>query len=73
MQINLEKFRDGYALPLDRSTIDRLQITPDTVFDVETRGNSLILTPLAITRAEFEAAIQETQHKFGDALKKLGE
>ena len=71
----LTKHENSWAVVIDQPMIDLLNIEPETPLEITTDGKVLTITPMTepITQSEFEAALAETNRKFGNALRKLAE
>ena len=74
MTKKLTKSGNSVALVLDKPILDLVNIDPSMPIDISTDdGKRLILTPVtdAARRKKFEAALKNTNRKFGAALKRL--
>ena len=71
----LTKHGNSYALVIDKPVLELLKITPETPLDITTDGRTLVLTPVreGRRREKFAKALEQTNRKFGRALRKLGE
>ena len=71
----LTKHGNSYALVIDKPVLELLKITPETPLDITTDGRTLVLTPVreGKRREKFAKALEQTNRKFGRALRKLGE
>jgi len=76
----LSKTGTSYSVILDKTLMQLLSITPDTLLDVKTDGKSLILTPIVQPERDdsaldpkFQAALVKSKRKFGTAYKRLAE
>ena len=71
----LTKHGNSYALIIDKPILELLRIDPDTPIDIRTDGDVLVLAPQRDPerQAKFEEALEETNRKFGRALKNLAE
>lgn len=71
----LTKHGNSYALIIDKAILELLHIEPDTPLDIRTDGNALVLTPQRDPerQARFEEALEDTNRRFGRALKNLAE
>jgi antitoxin component of MazEF toxin-antitoxin module len=71
----LTKDGNSWALVIDKPVLDLLKIKPETPLEISTDGHTLIVSPApdARRRAKFKAALDETNRKYGRALKKLAE
>lgn len=71
----LTKHGNSLALVIDRPILDLLKIEPETLLEVSTDGQRLIVAPAKTSarRKKFEAA-QELAHKrYGKVFRKLAE
>ena len=71
----LTRHENSWAVVIDQPMIDLLKIEPETLLEVTTDGKVLTITPVSapISQGEFEAALEKTNRKFGNALRKLAE
>lgn len=71
----LTKHGNSLALVIDRSVLDLLNIDNDTPLEVSTDGSVLIVSPVRDEKrvAKFKQALDNANHKYGRALKKLAE
>jgi antitoxin component of MazEF toxin-antitoxin module len=71
----LTKHGNSWALVIDKPILDLLNIAPETPLEILTDGQTLIVSPTrsAKRKAKFKAALEETNRKYGRALKKLAE
>jgi antitoxin component of MazEF toxin-antitoxin module len=71
----LTKHGNSYALVIDKPVLELLKITPETPLDITTDGRTLVLTPVREGKRgeKFAKALEQTNRKFGRALRKLGE
>jgi len=71
----LTKHGNSLALVIDRGVLDLLEIDPETPLNIKTDGKCLIVTPVQVVarRKKFRAALNETNRRYGKALKKLAE
>ena len=71
----LTRHGNSLALVIEKPILELLGADADTPFDVTTDGHALILTPVkdAGRRKRFLAALDDTNRKYGKALKKLAE
>ncbi len=71
----LTKHGNSWALVIDKPILDLLKIAPETPLEILTDGQTLIVSPArsAKRKAKFKAALEETNRKYGRALKKLAE
>ncbi len=75
MVTTLEKHGDGYALVIDKAMMEMLKIQPDTRLQITPCADSFKVAPVDLSerRVRFEQALEETNRKYGRALKKLAE
>ncbi|MBK9308713.1 MAG: AbrB/MazE/SpoVT family DNA-binding domain-containing protein [Nitrospira sp.] len=71
----LTKHGNSLALVIDRGVLDLLEIDAETPLNIKTDGKCLIVTPVQVVarRKKFRAALDETNRRYGKALKKLAE
>ncbi len=71
----LTKHGNSTALVIDRSILELLKIDRDTPLELSTDGNVLIVAPVRDDerRRQFSDALEETNRKYGRALKRLAE
>jgi len=71
----LTKHGNSMALVIDRSVLDLLNISTDTLLEVSTDGQALVITPVRdeARRKKFEDALKGTNQKYRRALKRLAE
>lgn len=71
----LTKHGNSLALVIEKPILDLLGAGPDTMFDVTTDGEALVLTPIKDTnRLEaFRKALGRVNDRYAKALKKLAE
>ena len=71
----LTRHGNSYALIIDKPILELLHIQADTPIDVRTDGDVLVLVPQRDPerQARFEKALEDTNRRFGRALKKLAE
>ena len=74
MITKLTKHGDDWALVLYQTVLELLQLDPDTPLEIPD-GQTLIVSPATdpARRARFEAALEETNRRFGGALQRLAE
>ena len=73
MTKNLTRHGNSLALVIDKPILELLNIEPDTLLDIRTDGDSLIISPRRQppTKPAFEAALRSVNDEFGDVLKNL--
>ncbi|MBL0175156.1 MAG: AbrB/MazE/SpoVT family DNA-binding domain-containing protein [Ignavibacteria bacterium] len=71
----LTRHGNSLALVIEKPILELLGADADTPFDITTDGHALILTPVKDSgrRKRFLTALDETNRKYGKALKKLAE
>ena len=75
MTKTLTKHGNSLALVIEKPILDLLGADADTPFEITTDGQALILTPVTDPKRKkaFRTALEETNKRYGKALKKLGE
>ncbi|MEX0979106.1 MAG: hypothetical protein WDZ48_09655 [Pirellulales bacterium] len=71
----LSKHGDDLVLVLDRSILAQLQIDEQTALEVTTDGRTLVVSPVQDEeyRQRFQKALESTNERYGDVLKRLAE
>jgi antitoxin component of MazEF toxin-antitoxin module len=71
----LTKHGNSLALVIEKPVLDLIRADADTLFDVSTDGQVLILSPVrdADRDSAFKAALDKVNSKYPKALKKLSE
>lgn len=71
----LTKHGNSLALVIDRSVLDLLKIDNETPLEVTTDGSVLVVSPVRDEQraAKFKQALDDTNRKYGRALKRLAE
>ena len=71
----LTKHGNSWALVIDKPILELLKIDPETALEITTDGHTLIIAPAPRKerKANFQAAVETTNRKYGKALKKLAE
>lgn len=71
----LTKHGNSLALVIEKPILDLIGAEADTPFDITTDGQALVLTPVkdANRQTAFKAALDNVNHKYAKALKKLAE
>ena len=71
----LTKHGNSMALVIEKPILDLLGASPDTIFDVTTDGQALVLTPVKDEKSHeaFKMALDKVNRKYPSALKKLAE
>ncbi|MDO8684788.1 MAG: AbrB/MazE/SpoVT family DNA-binding domain-containing protein [Armatimonadota bacterium] len=69
----LTKHGNSMALVIDRGILDLLNISTDTLLEISTDGQALVITPVRdeARRKRFEDALKQTNQNYGRALKRL--
>jgi antitoxin component of MazEF toxin-antitoxin module len=75
VQKKLTRHGNSLALVIDRPILDLLKIDPETLLDVSTDGEKLIIQAARETeqRKKFVAAKDEAHRRYSKAFKKLAE
>jgi len=75
MENRLVEYGDGVAIVLDKSVVDKLDITFDTPLDVSTHDGVLVIAPVhnVARRADIKEALEWVNQHYGRALKRLAE
>ena len=75
MKKNLTRHGNSLALVIEKPILELLGADAETLFDITTDGNALILTPIKNSDHEkrVEEATAEAMKKHHEALKKLAE
>ena len=71
----LTKHGNSLALVIDKPVLDLLKIDADTPLEITTDGQTLIVAPAGnpARKAKFKAALDETNRRYGRALKRLAD
>lgn len=71
----LTKHGNSYALIIDKPVLDLLKIEPETPLEITTDGQTLIVSPARDPKrkARFQAALEETNRRYGRALNRLAD
>jgi antitoxin MazE len=71
----LTKHGNSWALVIDKPVLELLNIDPDTPLKIRTDGQTLIIAPADETarKKNFRRALEETNRRYGKALKRLAE
>ena len=69
----LTKHGNSWALVIDKPVLELLNIAPDTPLEITTDGQLLIVSPAKqpSRKKKFASALEETNRRFGRALKRL--
>lgn len=75
MRKKLSKHGNSYALVIERPILELLRIDPETTeLEVSTDGQELRVRPAGADRRSIvQAALERTDEKYADALKRLAE
>ena len=76
MRKTLSRHGNSYALVIERSIMDLLHITPETLLDITTDGSTLTIAPqLArrITPQELQEHTRLAMERFAPTLKQLAQ
>ena len=75
MENKLVEYGDGVAIVLDKSIVDKLDITFDTPLDVTTHDGVLVIAPVRKVgpRTDIKEALEWVNQHYGRALKRLAE
>jgi antitoxin component of MazEF toxin-antitoxin module len=71
----LTKHGNSWALVIDKPVLELLNINPETPLKIRTDGQTLIIAPAEETarKQKFRAALEDTNRRYGKALKRLAE
>jgi antitoxin MazE len=71
----LTKHGNSLALLIDKGVLDILNITSETLLNISTDGQVLIITPIHEEKRpkEFALALEKVNRKYGKVLKKLAD
>jgi antitoxin component of MazEF toxin-antitoxin module len=71
----LTKFGDSYALVIDQSILDLLNIHPDTPLAISTDGEKLVIAPdeknVDIPVEQFKEILDGINHRYSNVFKRL--
>lgn len=73
MQKKLTPYENGLALLIDEPLLVMLGIDAETPVEISTDGQALILTPVREEQSAFHKALENTNRRYGNTLKKLAE
>lgn len=75
MRKNLIKHGNSLALVIEKPVLDLLGADAETLFDITTDGQALVLTPVrgADRGRRFKSALERANRKYAEDLKKLAE
>jgi antitoxin component of MazEF toxin-antitoxin module len=73
MNKTLIKHGNSLALVIDKPILEMLQITAETVLELSTNGDAILIRPIRDKRRQrkLEAALESINQKFGDDLERL--
>ena len=71
----LTRHGNSLALVIDRAVLELLKINGETPLEISTDGRMLFISPMREKAREkkFRKALEETNKKYGPALKRLAE
>lgn len=71
----LTKHGNSWALIIDKPVLELLNISPDTPLKIRTDGQTLIIAPAdeTVRKEKFRGALEQTNRRYGKALKRLAE
>jgi antitoxin component of MazEF toxin-antitoxin module len=71
----LTKHGNSWALVIDKPVLELLNIEPQTPLKIRTDGQTLIIAPAddSARKRKFRKALDETNRRYGKALKRLAE
>lgn len=71
----LSKHGNSLALVIDRPILDLLEIDETTPLNISTDGRSLVISPAPAPDREerFQKALESTNQRYGNALRRLAE
>ena len=71
----LTKHGNSWALVIDKPVLELLNIGPETPLKIRTDGQTLIVAPAdgSERKEKFRSALEETNRRYGKALKRLAE
>ena len=75
MRKKLTKHGNSMALVIEKPVLDLLGADGETVFDITTDGQALVLTPVRDEHraTEFHSALERANRKYAEDLKRLAE
>jgi antitoxin component of MazEF toxin-antitoxin module len=74
MDAKLSKIGDDWAVVIDQSLLDALDITAETALSVTTDGESIVIVPEDLEhRKRFEQALNKIHQQYGGMLKRLAD
>lgn len=75
MITTLTKHGHDYALVIDESILERLNVTTDTAFEVFSDGRSLVLVPIRLLHddQQFVDSLDIVQQQYGHTMKRLAD
>lgn len=71
----LSKHGNSLAIVIDRPILELLGIDENTPLEIRTDGRAIMVEPVdaAQRAADFEKALQDTNDRYGEVLKRLAE
>lgn len=71
----LTKHGNSWAIIIDKPVLDLLKIEPETLREICTNGESILVRPATSAGRDerFAAALKKTNRKYGRTLKRLAE
>ena len=71
----LTQHGNSLALVIDKPILELLKINADTPLEITTDGQSLVVSPARdqAEEATFKAALEDTNRKYGEMLKRLAD
>lgn len=75
MNKTLIKHGNSLALVIDKPILEMLQITAETVLELSTNGDAILIRPIRDKRRQrkLEASLESINQKFGDDLERLAQ
>lgn len=71
----LTKTGNSLALVLDKPILDRVKIDPDTLLEVSTDGDVIVISPVRPRRrtARLKRIVEEAHRQYGGVFRRLAE
>jgi antitoxin component of MazEF toxin-antitoxin module len=71
----LTRHGNSLALVIDRAVLDLLKVDSETLLDISTDGEVLVIAPVRDPKRQkkFKAALERVNRRYGRTLKKLAE
>ncbi|MBN2711404.1 MAG: AbrB/MazE/SpoVT family DNA-binding domain-containing protein [Planctomycetes bacterium] len=75
MPKTLTKHGNSYALVIDKPILELLHITPETLLEMSTNGDALMISPIRDKKNQkrIDATLAKINREFAPAIKKLSE